>query len=104
MRYKYLIHTMVSRPDSNGNTDICGRITSAKTGKTLFIQYVNGRSNISTHLRCKLNIEYHTMYETLSENIKKSEFNHIRRVNTEGSVLSESDITAKILAGLDEEV
>lgn len=84
---RFLIHTVSSLTDINGNRYHFATITSTVTGKELRIKQVGGESNARALLREHTNADFEQINSTQSD-MKIREFNRARAVH-------QHDIAAK---------
>ena len=97
---KYLVHTTTSKMDTYGNRYHFARVTSVKTGKSLFIKNVGGDTNAPIKVMRLTRLDTSAVYITQSEYVPKREFNHTLKVNGEDAV-SEHELTKEMLHLLD---
>ncbi len=94
---KYIIDTVSSLRDVNGNCYHFARITSTKTGNSLVIDSVGGESNAPSLVRSKLDLDFSEIHYT---NTWESKRDWQRMSKFASSGLYEHDITATMLRRL----
>ena len=94
---KYIIDTVSSLRDVNGNCYHFARITSTKTGNSLVIDQVGGESNIRALVMKKLNLDFSQIHYTNSWEGKR-DWQRVSKFASQG--LYEHTTTAKMLRAL----
>lgn len=79
MRIRFVIQTMVSASDINGNRYRFARITATETGRSMTIDDVGGDENAPLMVMRALDAGYGSVLSIVQDGIPRKRFNQMRR-------------------------
>ena len=105
MRIRFLVHTVSSRVDVNGNCYHYAIITSAASGRTLTVKNLGGEDNAQGLVRrCFDSWEDAGLHRTHEERVPIRQFNARHKAQKEeGGALYEHEITPEMIRALEVE-
>jgi hypothetical protein len=96
---RFIVETVSSATDTNGNRYHFATVTSTKTGRYLYLDSVGGDSNAHSLIKSTLELDWEEIHSSnCTESIRR--FNEIKRYRKQSHY--EHEITLKILKALED--